>query len=191
MICSLHCCPQDPKKYDPSCKAGWIGRILLPHARATALVDPSRFLIPARQTTTGRQVTVVLDIDETLVYARQKPILYRPYLKEFLQVAKGRKCHELKDKGCSFSSEKERCRQLRSTTGGHRCILLCNAALMGFHNPAINSTIVTSNNPYHRLCQRKTKETKPMAQTEQRWMAIQHSDTAPLPAPAEVSQSVP
>ena len=46
-------------------------RVPLRHCRASETGD--------------RQLTVVLDIDETLVYARVKPILWRPNVQQFLQ----------------------------------------------------------------------------------------------------------
>lgn len=46
--------------------------------------DPSKHMIPAKRKD-DRKLTVILDLDETLIYAREGPLYCRPHLDELLQ----------------------------------------------------------------------------------------------------------
>lgn len=45
--------------------------------------DPSKHMIPAKRKD-DRKITVILDLDETLIYAREGPLYCRPHLDELL-----------------------------------------------------------------------------------------------------------
>eukprot|EP01013_Petalomonas_cantuscygni_P022892 TRINITY_DN44216_c0_g1_i1.p1 TRINITY_DN44216_c0_g1~~TRINITY_DN44216_c0_g1_i1.p1 ORF type:complete len:285 (-),score=48.57 TRINITY_DN44216_c0_g1_i1:624-1478(-) len=60
--------------------------------RAPSMVhEPSRHMIPAKRRDDRSKLTVVLDLDETLIYAREGPLYCRPHLDELLEFL-GDKC---------------------------------------------------------------------------------------------------
>lgn len=52
--------------------------------------DLGRYLIPAKAAAFANKITVVLDLDETIVFARQGPLYARPYTDELLRLLKDR-----------------------------------------------------------------------------------------------------
>ena len=65
----------------------WAKRPAAPPTDYQTPVDPAQHLLPPpdKLDRWAPPLTVALDIDETLLYARSKPPLVRPYLAEFLQ----------------------------------------------------------------------------------------------------------
>mmetsp|Transcript_657 Transcript_657/g.1295 ORF Transcript_657/g.1295 Transcript_657/m.1295 type:complete len:575 (-) Transcript_657:80-1804(-) len=76
---------QDYHRYDANCHVGWANRPEAPPPENLSPVDPKLHLLPAPEKILAPSLTVALDIDETLLYARTKPPLLRPYLTEFLR----------------------------------------------------------------------------------------------------------
>eukprot|EP00668_Euglena_longa_P002091 GGOE01002426.1.p1 GENE.GGOE01002426.1~~GGOE01002426.1.p1 ORF type:complete len:624 (+),score=181.45 GGOE01002426.1:132-2003(+) len=74
----------NPAEYDPACNVSWVNRRTRPDPSNTGPIDPKLFLLPPAVPSPKRRLTVALDIDETLLSVRNKPLLYRPFLTEFL-----------------------------------------------------------------------------------------------------------
>lgn len=75
---------EDLAQFEPDCHVEWNNRPLHPAPSITAEMDPKLFLLPVPEVILKRRLTVALDIDETLLYARVKPPILRPFLMEFL-----------------------------------------------------------------------------------------------------------
>eukprot|EP01001_Neometanema_parovale_P009188 NODE_5438_length_946_cov_187.964763_g5220_i0.p1 GENE.NODE_5438_length_946_cov_187.964763_g5220_i0~~NODE_5438_length_946_cov_187.964763_g5220_i0.p1 ORF type:complete len:276 (+),score=58.43 NODE_5438_length_946_cov_187.964763_g5220_i0:57-884(+) len=45
---------------------------------------PTKSMLPAKRKEDASKVTIILDLDETLIYAREGPLYARPFIKEFL-----------------------------------------------------------------------------------------------------------
>eukprot|EP01002_Notosolenus_urceolatus_P001698 NODE_1443_length_1416_cov_20.761522_g1200_i0.p1 GENE.NODE_1443_length_1416_cov_20.761522_g1200_i0~~NODE_1443_length_1416_cov_20.761522_g1200_i0.p1 ORF type:complete len:274 (-),score=34.11 NODE_1443_length_1416_cov_20.761522_g1200_i0:328-1149(-) len=58
------------------------------------LHEPSRHMIPPKRKDDRTKVTVVLDLDETLIYAREGPLFCRPHLTELFELL-GDKCETI------------------------------------------------------------------------------------------------
>eukprot|EP00667_Euglena_gracilis_P007366 EG_transcript_7445 len=83
---------QVPTEYDPACNVSWANRRTHPDSSITGPIDPTQFLLPPPGPSPTRRLTVALDIDETLVSVRHKPLLYRPFLTEFLDGLRALNC---------------------------------------------------------------------------------------------------